>query len=104
MKYEGDERRNNYMNSEIMSTLTEIKVAIGRIEERQDNQIELITHNRQIVKDHIEKDDVSLRAIGIELTNIDQKIDRKHSQVMSMILPVFGGFSVIMFLLNWFHK
>lgn len=92
------------MSLEIMATLTEIKVSVAKIETRQETIIEQILHNKREVRDHVSKDESSFKAIGIELTNIDNKIDSNHNWVKSIILPACGGCVVIGSLLTWVFK
>ncbi len=101
---ESERRRNPYTSPEIMGVLVDIQIKIARVETNTENIKEQVERHRHEVKGHIDKDEINFKAMGLEMTNLDNKIEAKHNFVMGIILPAMGGSAVVMFLLNWFHK
>jgi len=75
-----------------------------RVDNNLSNLLELVEYHRKDFKDHLLNDTVSFKAIGVELNNIQDDINRKHSKVMNVILPAIGGGSVILFLISLLYK
>ncbi len=76
-------------------------IILARLDVNMQHMLEMVTHHRKEVKDHIENDRLDFKALGIELTNLEDKNEARHNKTMQILLPALGGFSVIMFLINW---
>ncbi len=94
MEWDGKERRGNTEDHDILI----------RLDANVSNLIDLVEHHRKDFKSHMDKDDLNFQAVSTEMQNITDKCESNQKLVMNIILPAMGGFSVLMFLITYFHK
>ena len=73
----GREKKGGPIRTEFMAVLLDIQSRLGTIEANTLNIKETVEHHRKDAKAHIVSDENTFKALGIELQNIDDKLDSK---------------------------
>lgn len=79
-------------------------IILARLDENVKSGNALLSELKQDFKDHADRDRIDFNAVGTEMQNIKDDIQRKYNFIMRIILPAIGGCGVIVFLLENFLK